>query len=289
MLASIAAILSLGIIAPLSSAPLPPPLPGIHSVTVRPPASRIPPIDVQGLTASGMLLVDMESGEDIVGIAPDTPRPIGSLTKLMTALLIVERHDKSEIVTVPTLAEYIGGSTLSLHAGQKMTVFAALQGLLIPSANDVAYSLAVFDAGSVGSFVARMNDRAKVLGLRATHFANPAGFDNDAQASSPRDLAWIAAAALRHAIVREIVGTRTARIAAFDGTEWHLRNTNELLHYNANVYGVKTGTTDRAGECLIVLFTEGYRQYLLILLGSRDRYADALSVMEALRIASHAL
>jgi D-alanyl-D-alanine carboxypeptidase (penicillin-binding protein 5/6) len=210
---------------------------------------------------------------------------MASLTKIMTALLILEHHDLSQPVTVPPIAEDIGGSGIGLVVGQRFTVGALLKALLLPSANDAAYALAVFDGRGLAPFVRSMNQRATELGLRNTRFANPAGLDNDQQYSTPRDLAWLTMAALRNPAFREIVGSRTARISAFDGRTFDLKNTNELLDYNEDVFGVKTGTTDRAGECLIVLFRKQGRSYLLVLLGSRERYTDSLHVLQALNLA----
>lgn len=281
MLASAAAILTLGLLAPSAIPSMPPP--GIERFHVDAPAVVVPTsISITGLSASGVLLADLASGQEIFSYAADEARPFGSLAKLMTALLLVERHQAQEIVTIPALAENIGGSTLGVIAGHRYRLVDLLHAMLLPSANDVAYALAAFDAGGVGSFVRRMNDRAVALGLRHTHFANPAGFDHAEQYASPRDLLWLTMATLRHPLLRQIVGTRTASISSLEGAMAQLRNTNELLQYNEDVFGVKTGTTDAAGECLIVLFSEGGREYLLVLLGSRDRYADSLRVLQAL-------
>ena len=281
MLASLATILSLGLFSPSLQAP-PRQLPGVEHITIHAPIATLKPLVVDALSASGVLLVDMASGQEIFSVNPETSRPIGSLTKLMTALLIAERHAPNDIATIAPGLDTIAGSTIGLRTGQSFRVDDLLRALLIPSANDAAYALALYDRGGIGPFVRDMNDRAAALGLRATKFANPAGFDNPDQYSSPRDLVWLTSAALRHPLLREIVRTRSARIAAFDGTEFSMRNTNELLQYNEDVFGVKTGTTDAAGECLIVLFVEGNRTYLLVILGSRDRYADSLALLKAL-------
>lgn len=264
-------------------------LPGIERVTIAAPSPLKNTLTVPPLSASGVLLIDAESGEELFAIGADTPRPMGSLTKIMTALLVLERHKLSESVTIPPIAENIGGSRIHVAAGERFSVGDLLKALLLPSANDVAYALAVFDSGNLAAFNRSMNERATQLGLKNTHFANPAGLDNDEQYSTPRDLAWLTLAALRRPAFRDIIGTRTARISAHDGRMFELKNTNELLHYNEDVSGVKTGTTDRAGECLIVLFTKERRSYLLVLLGSRERYTDSLHVFQALDLAMRSL
>ncbi len=248
----------------------------LHSHTIQSPV----------LSASGVLLVDVESGEELMAINPDEQRPMASLTKIMTALLVLEHHKLTDVVTIPTVASAVGGSTVGLKTGEHMNVNDLLRALLIPSANDVAYALAAYDGKSVSSFVKMMNERAVQLGLKNTSFANPAGLDNDLQYSTPRDMTWLTLAALRKPAFRKIVAIRSATVTSAEGTVFPLINTNEMLHISENVLGVKTGTTDNAGECLIVLFTDNGRQYLLVLLKSNDRYTDALNVMQAVHEAS---
>lgn len=285
MFSSLASLLLLGMIPSSGLSTTVRELPGIERLAITSPNPLATEFRLPHLSASGVLLIDADSGEELFSIAPDTRRPIASLTKIMTALLILERHDLSETVTVPPIAEDIGGSTIGLTLGQKFSASALLKALLLPSANDAAYALAVFDGRSLATFIKTMNQRAVELGLKNTHFANPAGLDNEQQYSTPRDLAWLTMAALRQPAFREIVGTKTARITASDGRTFDLKNTNELLHSNPDVLGVKTGTTDEAGECLIILFSKQGRRYLLILLDSKERYTDGLHVLDALNLA----
>lgn len=286
MLTTLASVLLLGVVPPPVTQEPAKPLPGIELVSVASPSPLVGQLTMPAVSASGVLLLDAKSGEEIFALNPDERRPMASLTKIMTALLILENHDVSESVTIPSVAEQIRGSTLGVSAGQRFLVGALLRGLLIPSANDAAYALAAFHSRSVGAFVQLMNDRAAAMGLKNTHFANPAGLDNEGQYSTPRDLAWLTLAALKNDTFRSIVNMRSATILASDGKEYDLRNTNEMLHYNEDVFGVKTGTTDNAGECLIVLFNQNNRSYLLILLGSKERYTDSLNVLQAVRTAS---
>lgn len=286
MLSAIASVFLLGIV-PAEPPPAPPKtLPGIEVLSVTAPSMLAENFVAPSVSASGVMLIDAISGQEIYSLNPDEPRAMASLTKIMTALLILERHSLQETVTVAPIADNIGGSTVNLVAGERFTVGSMMKALLLPSANDAAYALAVFDGRSVGAFVKAMNERAATLGLRNTHFANPAGLDNSAQFSTPRDLAWLTLAALKNSHFRDIVGTRTARLSSFENRSFDVKNTNEMLHYNQGVYGVKTGTTDRAGECLILLFTEGDHSYLLILLGSKERYTDSLRILKAVHDAS---
>lgn len=286
MLLSLTSLLLLGVVPPQSTVPPVRPLPGIETVSVSAPSPVKDHFLCPALSASGALLLDMESGEELMSIDADTRRPTASLAKIMTALLLIQGHEPSETVTIAPIAENIRGSTMNVKTGEHLSLKNMLFGLLLPSANDAAYALAIHDSRSTAAFVAKMNTRARALGLKNTHFANPAGLDSAEQYSTARDLAALARAALREPLFQTIVATRTAVVKSVEGSEFRLRNTNEMLHYNDHVLGVKTGTTDLAGECLIVLFNEGKRQYLLVLLGSRDRYADALSILRAVHEAS---
>jgi D-alanyl-D-alanine carboxypeptidase len=286
MLSALTSLLLLGVVPPSPPVVSAATLPGIELVSIAPPNQIASRITMPVLSASGAILVDLDSGDVLYAKNANQRRPIASLTKIMTALLILEHHALSEIVTIPPIAEQIPGSTVGFIPGQHFTVGALMKALLLPSANDAAYTLAVFHSRSVGAFVKAMNERVQSLGLDNTHFANPAGLDSDQQYSTPRDLAWLTMAALKHNSFRSIVGTRTARITNDNGKDFSLRNTNELLHYNQDVYGVKTGTTDAAKECLVVLFSHRSHPYLFVLLGSHDRYTDSLYILQAVASAT---
>lgn len=286
MLTSIASALLLGVVPTHANPPMQSPLPGIEVLSISAPPLSFTAFKVPQLSASGAILVDVISGQEIFSVNPDGRRPMASLTKIMTALLVLERHGLSEVVTIGQLADNIGGSTVGLKTGEQFSVANLLKALLLPSANDAAYALAMFDRRSVGAFVQSMNDRAAALGLKNTHFTNPAGLDNPMQFSSPRDLAWLTIAALKNSYFRQTVGAKSAEIASREGKTLGLQNTNAMLRARDEVYGVKTGTTDKAGECLIVLFHEHDRPYLLVLLGSKERYTDSQRVIEAVQKAA---
>lgn len=281
MLSTLASLLLLGIFPSVSPPTHVVRLPGAQLLKVSAPA-HIPSLAVTNLTASGVLLLDAASGQELYARNADTPLPMASTAKIMTALLLLENHSPTETVTVPTIAENIGGSVLRLKQGEHFLLKDLLKGLLLPSANDVAYTLALHRSVNIAAFITLMNERAQSLGLRHTHFASPDGHDVPGQQMSARDLAWLTERALSLPVFSTIVALPSARIASREGSTFTLTNTNELLHSQANVLGVKTGTTDDARECLVVLFTEGNRRYLLVLLGSQDRYADARIVMQAL-------
>ena len=288
MFSSLASVLLLGIVAPKAiSANAPTPPPGIELVSISAPNPLANKFALPKLSATGALLLDADSGEVLFEKNADTERPMASLTKIMTALIILEHHKLEDIVRIPSVAKSVPGSTLDLIPGQQFSIGTLLKALLIPSANDAAYTLALTHGKSIAGFVEQMNARAQALGLKHTHFANPAGLDNPEQFSTARDLAWLSMMALKFPAFRSIVQTRSARIGSVEGQEYDLSNTNPMLQKSEDVYGVKTGTTDNAGECLIVLFKVNSRSYLLVLLGSEDRYTDGLAVLNAVRESTH--
>ncbi len=286
MIRTLASLLLLGAIPVGQGLHAPAALPGMEIMRVSSPSALRKTIVMPRLSASGVLLLDVESGEELMSRNPDQQRSMASTTKIMTALQILERHRPQQIVTVASLADTVGGSALGFKGGERLTIENLLKALLIRSANDVAYVLAIDDSKTVAMFVQSMNDRAKTLGMKNTNFANPAGLDDAMQYSTPRDMAWLTLAAMRKPLFRKIVATRSATIFNEAGASYDLTNTNEMLHYNASVLGVKTGTTDNAGQCLIIVFTERDRQYLLVLLKSNDRYTDAVNVLQAVHEAS---
>lgn len=230
------------------------------------------------LSASGAVIVDLESGQEIFGQNADRKRSIASLTKLMTALIVVESHGMDEIVIVPKDIQDVDGSKVRLPAGSTFTVGDLLSALLIPSANDAAETLAQFHSGSREAFVKLMNERAQALGLSNTSFANPSGLDDTDQWSTPRDIARLAVHALRNTEIRERLSTADDTIVSLEGKEIALENTHLLLKQGKVLAG-KTGTTNSARQCLFSLIREHGREYVVVLLGSRERYGDMRAVL----------
>jgi len=146
---------------------------------------------------------------------------------------------------------------------------------LLPSGNDAAVALAEHVAGSQEAFVQLMNETSVALGLKNTTFTNPHGLDDPAQVSTATDLATMARAAFVYPLLARIVATPTAQVAGRA-----LTNTNQLLGAYQGADGVKTGSTDAAGECLVASVTRDDHRLLVVVLGSADRYADARSLLD---------
>lgn len=281
MVLTVLSVLLLGMVPPSSDAD--------PALRVFPPAVAAPSVVVadpsawtDAVSASGVLVADLDSGQDVVGVSTDTRRSIASLTKLMTAILIVENHEMDDVVTVSKAVNGIEGQTINLKAGERYTVGDLLTAMLVQSANDAAVTLAVHHSGSVQAFVEEMNLRASMLGLRNTSFTNPAGLDEAGHYSTLRDVKWLAVAALRHPEIAERMGESVATIhgRGTDARTITLHHTHALLGRNDAVLLGKTGTTPEAGQCLVSLVRGGSHTYVVILLGSRDRYADMRQVLK---------
>lgn len=252
---------------------------GIGTISLDLPVSAPPEtrtVATAEITAGSILIFDLANNGEVFAQAADTERPIASLTKLMTALIILENHALDEVVKIPGGILTVEGKKAWLMENERITVENLLKILLISSANDAALALAIFDSGSEAAFVEKMNARATTLGLVHTHFQNSHGLDEEEHYSSARDLALLTAFLLRErrSVFREIINTKEAVVSSVSGNVYPLETTNDLLYSDPYVFGVKTGTTDEAGECLISLIKRDGREILFVVLGSTARFRD---------------
>lgn len=232
--------------------------------------------------AKAALVLEAHSGVILYEKNAREPLPMASLTKIMVAILILEKHELDEVVTVRSHYSGLEGVRMRLQAGEKITVEALLQGLLIPSGGDAAMALGEYHSGSVEAFVEAMNQRAKQLGFRQTHFENPVGLDAPDHQASAYELALLVQYALRFPTFRSIVSTSATTVTSTDGAITHeLRSTNKLFGSYLDVRGVKTGTTDNAGESVITLVRhpEGH-EIITVLLDSPDRFQEAKAISD---------
>jgi D-alanyl-D-alanine carboxypeptidase len=216
-------------------------------------------------------------GHTLAAREADTPRAMASITKLMTALVALERLGLDEVVTVPPVAARVGESSLGLRAGQRLPARDLLIGTLVPSANDAATALAVAAAGTVPRFVTLMNRKARELGLADTHYRNPHGLDEPGHVSSARDTAKLLRAALRVPEIRRYAGMPRATLS--DGRV--VESTDNLLGLLTGMIGGKTGHTALAGWSQAAFVRVGGVGITAVVLGSptetqRDRDLAAL-------------
>jgi serine-type D-Ala-D-Ala carboxypeptidase (penicillin-binding protein 5/6) len=209
-------------------------------------------------------------------------RPIASLTKLMTALLAVERFGPRDRIRIPRAADRVGGSRMGgLRPGRRVRAEVLLKGLLISSGNDAATALAIAGAGSERAWVALMNRRAKLLGLSCSHFVDSHGLD-PRNRSCAADLAGLAIRAMDEPRIRAIARKRYARVWTGSGKKLTLRTTNHLLrdHFPGAV-GLKTGFTNPAGFCLVAIVQRGTKRIGIVVLGSKDSFGAARRLARA--------
>ncbi|MEI7818717.1 MAG: D-alanyl-D-alanine carboxypeptidase family protein [bacterium] len=228
------------------------------------------------LAAKSAELLDLQSGVVIYEKNAQEPVPMASLTKLMTAYVIMQRHELTEVVPVGPAVSTIGGDSqrLSIKEGERFTVSEMLKGLLIYSANDVAVALASWDAGNEQKFVETMNDQAKKLGMKQTQFANASGLDAPGHVSSAHDLLLLSRIMLTSPTIKSIVKQSTATMTSMTGKAYLLTTTNQLLNRDMAVKGLKTGYTIAAGECLIAYIVKDGRELISIVLGSPNRFQE---------------
>jgi D-alanyl-D-alanine carboxypeptidase (penicillin-binding protein 5/6) len=222
------------------------------------------------------ILFDVRSGEILWQRKPDLERPIASLTKMMTALMVARANSPDERVKVSRNAAHTQGSATGLlPPGRKVPLEALLKALILISANDAAVALAEHDGGSVPRFIKEMNAQARAMGLTCTHFSTPNGLRDRGNYSCPRDLAALARADLANKRIAQIVRTRYAKPRfPIKGKRLHLSNNHYFLQRGvtgvpgAQVTGLKTGFTDAAGRCYVTMARLGSHHLGVVLLHS---------------------
>ena len=234
----------------------------LGSVPAARAASVCPPPQVSAACAA---LIDGRTGQTLYEKDADRRALIASTTKIMTGLLVCEAGEPDRRVTVPSLAVGLEGSSMYLKQGETLTRRDLLYGMMLHSGNDAALTLAISVSGSEQAFVRQMNLRARALGLRQTHFANPHGLDSGENYSSARDLAMLAQAALQNQQFRTVVGTKTIACAGRTLT---------------NHIGVKTGYTRHAGRILVSAAERGESQLIAVTLADPDDWRDHAALLD---------
>lgn len=226
------------------------------------------------MDAVSAALADLDSGRVLWEDNAEARRPIASLTKIMTALLVIENTRPTEIVVASSNATGQGGAELGLETGEQLTVHDLLRALLLQSSNDAAVALAEHVAGTVDAFVEEMNVRAAELRMRETEFRSPSGLD-DTGHSTARDLLRLASEAFLNPTFAAITATRFAIVPAADGEPRRLQNRNALLWLYDGAFGGKTGYTTAAGFCLVAAAERDGLRLATVVLGAPEQAFDA--------------
>ena len=228
------------------------------------------------------IVYDRISKSMIIGKNEDVKSAMASTTKIMTSIVILEKADLDEMVTVSAKAGGTGGSRLGLKRGDKASVRDLLYGLMLRSGNDAAVALAEHVGGSVKGFAELMNEKAIELGLTNTHFVTPHGLDDANHYTTALELAKLTDYAMDNETFAKIVGTKSITIY-INNQPRQINNTNELLGALNGVVGVKTGFTNNAGRCLVTETKRNNMDIITIVLGAdtkKDRTKDSVNLIE---------
>jgi D-alanyl-D-alanine carboxypeptidase (penicillin-binding protein 5/6) len=233
------------------------------------------------LVAQAAFILDDTTGRALYAYHADTERYPASTIKMLTAIIALRRLRLGSVLTVPPNA-MVGGTSARLAVGERMSVYNLLYGLLVPSGNDAAITLADAVAGTPAAFAGLMNAEARSLRLWHTHLLGPDGLDLAGQYSTARDLAWLAHALLRYPLLAGIVRTRVWRASSADRRYAHTwTNLNHLLWSYPGICGVKTGTTTLAGANLVACAARRAHRIIAVILGSTvaSRFVDATKLL----------
>lgn len=228
------------------------------------------------------IVYDRISKSMIIGKNENVKSAMASTTKIMTTIVILEKADLNEKVTVSAKAGGTGGSRLGLKRGDKASVRDLLYGLMLRSGNDAAVALAEHVGGSVKGFAKLMNEKAIELGLTNTHFVTPHGLDDANHYTTALELAKLTDYAMDNETFAKIVGTKSTTIY-INNQSRQINNTNELLGVLNGVVGVKTGFTNNAGRCLVTETKRNNMDIITIVLGAdtkKDRTKDSVNLIE---------
>ena len=233
------------------------------------------------VSAQGAILINATDRSVYFEKSADLPMGMASTTKLMTALVVAERTSPDDVVCISPEAVGIEGSSIYLIEGERLTVRELLYALLLSSANDAATALAIFVAGDVAAFCDLMNQRAAELGLTQTHFTNPHGLYDEAHYTTARELAAIAAEALAHPLLRQIVRT-TRYTIPHDGEpdQRLLLNHNKLLRDYDGAIGMKTGYTKKTGRTLVSAAERNGLTLIAVTLNAPDDWRDHRAMLD---------
>lgn len=261
---------------------------------------------VSSLSGKGICVVDVTQNKILAEKRADKQIAPASTAKLLTALTVLELCEVTEVVTVGDELGLVAAdaSRAGIEIGDSLTVKQLLEGMLLPSGNDAAYALAVYAGRKIAGqesdvdtalscFMKEMNEMGKKLGARHSHFVHPDGYDGENQYTTARDLACISVAFMKsskeNGLLREIVKKPKIRECFLNGRDVTWRNTNLMLdgesaYYNPEIIGLKTGSSEEAGKCLISAISRKNTVYLVVMMGceEEERYENSRAIYQIL-------
>ena len=234
------------------------------------------------IDAKSALVYDYRSARLLYSKDPNIKLPIASLTKVMTAVITLENLNLGDVATIDKSAVKVDGTKQDLYLGEQITVENLLKLMLIESSNDAANALSDFGVTKGVDFLAKMNEKIASLGMMNSRFLDPAGLDDDAY-STAEDLARLVKYSLKDGLIWNLLLEKDIVIKSVDGKFNHeIKNTNTLLSTMPDIIGGKTGYTDNALGCMILIVdVPGKNDRLIsIVLGSKDRFGDTQKLIE---------
>lgn len=228
------------------------------------------------ISAKGAVVMDADSGVVLYSKNPNLRFSPASTTKIMTALTALSYFNLNDILTVKNASTE--GVILGLKTGQKVSFQNLLYALLLPSANDVALTIAQNYPSSSEGFVKEMNKNAVKFNLFNTHYQDPAGLEDDGDYTTPLDLARLSSIAIKNKTFAKIVSTKEKIIEDAQGNSYSLKNLNKLLGID-DVNGIKTGSTVGAGQVLVTSQKVGDHTTIIVVMDSLDRFLDTQNLL----------
>ena len=227
------------------------------------------------------VLMEMSTGKELWQRNPDIRLAPASTTKILAALLVLERSNLTDRIKVPAEASRATGGSARLRAGEQLSVEQLLYGMMLGSANDATIALANHAGGSVPGFVKLMNEKARDLQAQRSSFRNPTGLPQQGHLTTARDLGLITRAALANRDFRRIVA---ARKYSWRSANWRgeIQNSNLLLESYPGAIGVKTGQTSEAGFCLVAAAARAEKNLIAVVLKSTEKsgWHDARNLLD---------
>lgn len=245
--------------------------------------SFAPPAHAGGrpeVSAKAAIVIDGVTGQVLYAKNPHARLPQASTTKMMAAIVALEKGHLADTVVVSKTSSDINGSSIYLEPGEHLTFEQLLYGMMLNSGNDATHAVAEYIAGDMPKFVAMMNQKAAALGLKNTHYSNPHGLPAADHYSSAHDMAMIARYALQNPTFAAIAATRTKELPGNKRIEHRLLvNHNKLLRYFPGAWGGKTGYTTVAGKCFVGSAKRDGRYVIEAILGDPDCWRDAENLL----------
>ena len=242
-------------------------------------------VPIMELSAKSAILMERSTGKILFESNSHEALPPASVTKIMTLLLVMEGLDSGQFtledpVRVSSLAAGMGGSQVFLEENEEMSVHEMMKAVAVASGNDAAVALAEFVSGSHEGFVAKMNERAKALGMNDTTFINCNGLDADGHVTSAHDIALMSKELLKHPKILEYT---TIWMDSLRDGKFGLVNTNKMVRFYSGATGLKTGSTGNAGFCVSATASRDGMDLIAVIMGaptSKERFADATKLLD---------